>query len=82
MLSVPRGSIRKEGIIAERRWRRAGDHWPVHEVRCIRVAGRPLYEAIVQYGLVVMNTRAEVERAMADYRSARPVQKKAGFVGA
>jgi redox-sensitive bicupin YhaK (pirin superfamily) len=50
--------------------------------RFILVAGRPLNEAIVQYGPFVMNTRDEVEQAMADYRSGRLVQKKASFIGA
>lgn len=35
------------------------------------LAGRPLGEPIVQYGPFVMNTREEIEQAMADYRSGR-----------
>jgi redox-sensitive bicupin YhaK (pirin superfamily) len=33
------------------------------------LAGRPLREPVVQYGPFVMNTRAEIEQAIADYRS-------------
>lgn len=36
--------------------------------RFILVAGRPIGEAIVQYGPFVMNTREEIELAFADYR--------------
>ena len=35
------------------------------------LAGRPLGEPIAQYGPFVMNTREEIEQAMADYRSGR-----------
>lgn len=37
--------------------------------RVLLLAGLPLNEPIVQYGPFVMNTRAEIEQAMADYRS-------------
>jgi redox-sensitive bicupin YhaK (pirin superfamily) len=42
--------------------------------RFILVDGRPLHEPVVQYGPFVMNTRAEVEQAMADYRAGRLVR--------
>lgn len=45
--------------------------------RFILVAGRPLREPIVQYGPFVMNTKAEIEQALADYRDDRLVQRKA-----
>ncbi|MGA7799617.1 MAG: pirin family protein [Gammaproteobacteria bacterium] len=45
--------------------------------RFILVAGLPIDEPIVQYGPFVMNTREEIEQAMADYRSNRLVRKKA-----
>ena len=35
------------------------------------LAGRPLNEPVVQYGPFVMNTREEIEQAMADYRDGR-----------
>ena len=37
--------------------------------RFILVAGKPLKEPIVQYGPFVMNSREEIEQAMADYRA-------------
>ncbi|HVF33824.1 MAG TPA: pirin family protein [Candidatus Saccharimonadia bacterium] len=37
--------------------------------RALVLAGRPLREPIVQYGPVVMNTREEIEQAIADYQS-------------
>ncbi len=49
--------------------------------RFILVSGLALGEPIVQYGPFVMNTREEIEQAMADYRQGRLVQKKASMVG-
>lgn len=49
--------------------------------RFILVGGRPLREPIVQYGPFVMNTRAEIEQALADYRDDRLVQRKAAEWG-
>ncbi len=37
-------------------------------VRCLLLAARPLREPVVQYGPFVMNTREEIEQALADYR--------------
>jgi redox-sensitive bicupin YhaK (pirin superfamily) len=37
------------------------------------LAGRPLNEPIVQYGPFVMNTRAEIRQAIADYEQGRLV---------
>jgi len=37
--------------------------------RVLLLAGRPIGEPIVQYGPFVMNTREEIERAIADYHS-------------
>jgi redox-sensitive bicupin YhaK (pirin superfamily) len=48
--------------------------------RFILVAGRPIGEAIVQYGPFVMNSTDEIHQAMADYRDGRLVQKKAAFI--
>lgn len=39
--------------------------------RALLIAGRPLGEPIVQYGPFVMNSRAEIEQALDDYRSGR-----------
>jgi len=48
--------------------------------RLILVAGRPLGEPIVQYGPFVMNSREEIEQALADYRDDRLVRRRAGTV--
>lgn len=47
--------------------------------RFILVSGRPLNEPVVQYGPFVMNTSAEIEQALADYRSGRLVRTRATF---
>jgi redox-sensitive bicupin YhaK (pirin superfamily) len=39
--------------------------------QALLITGRPLGEPIVQYGPFVMNSREEIEQAMADYRSGR-----------
>jgi len=38
---------------------------------CLILAARPLREPVVQYGPFVMNTREEIEQALADYRDGR-----------
>jgi len=45
--------------------------------RFVLVSGKPLGEPIVQYGPFVMNTRAEIEQAAADYRDGCLVRRKA-----
>ena len=40
-------------------------------VRFLLLAARPLREPVVQYGPFVMNTREEIEQAVADYRNGR-----------
>jgi quercetin 2,3-dioxygenase len=40
-------------------------------VRFLLLAARPLRELVVQYGPFVMNTREEIEQAIADYRDGR-----------
>jgi len=40
-------------------------------VRFLLVAAKPLREPVVQYGPFVMNTREEIEQALADYREGR-----------
>ena len=37
--------------------------------RLLLIAGRPLHEPVVQYGPFVMNTREQIEQALADYQS-------------
>lgn len=44
--------------------------------RFILAAGRPIGEPIVQYGPFVMNTREEIEQALADYRDGRLVRRE------
>jgi quercetin 2,3-dioxygenase len=46
---------------------RAGEHG----VRFLLLAAKPLREPVVQYGPFVMNTREEIEQALADYRDGR-----------
>jgi redox-sensitive bicupin YhaK (pirin superfamily) len=52
-----------------------GDHVRVQAgaqgARCLLLAARPLREPVVQYGPFVMNTRAEIEQAVEDFRSGR-----------
>jgi quercetin 2,3-dioxygenase len=43
----------------------------VDGVRFLLLAGRPLREPVVQYGPFVMNTRQQIEQAVADYRAGR-----------
>lgn len=45
--------------------------------RCIVVAGRPLGEPVERHGPFVMNTRQEIEQALADYRDGRLVRPRA-----
>ncbi len=40
-------------------------------VRFLFLAAKPLREPVVQYGPFVMNTREEIEQALADYRDGR-----------
>ncbi len=49
--------------------------------RFILVAGRPIGEPVVQYGPFVMNTREEIEQAIADYRAGTLVHTRASMSG-
>ncbi|MDP2030577.1 MAG: pirin family protein [Thiobacillus sp.] len=49
--------------------------------RFILVAGRPVGEPVVQYGPFVMNSREEIEQAVADYRAGKLVQTRASMSG-
>ena len=49
--------------------------------RFILVAGRPIGEPVVQVGPFVMNSREEIEQAMADYRDGKLVQTRAAMSG-
>jgi redox-sensitive bicupin YhaK (pirin superfamily) len=57
------------GVLSE------GDHVEVHAgqegASFLLLSARPLREPVVQYGPFVMNTRDEVEQALADYRNGR-----------
>lgn len=50
-----------------------GDYLFAHslnqETRFLILAGKPIGEPVVQYGPFVMNTRAEIEQAVADYQN-------------
>jgi redox-sensitive bicupin YhaK (pirin superfamily) len=49
--------------------------------RFILVAGKPLGEPVVQHGPFVMNTRQEIEQALADYRAGTLVKARAAITG-
>jgi redox-sensitive bicupin YhaK (pirin superfamily) len=55
----------------------AGDYIEIHAgdqaVAFLLLAARPLRESVVQYGPFVMNTREEIEQAMADYKNGQLV---------
>ena len=48
--------------------------------RFLLVTGSAIGEPIVQYGPFVMNTRDEINQALADYRDGRLVQTKADMI--
>jgi quercetin 2,3-dioxygenase len=53
--------------VGERVYARAGERG----ARFLLLAAKPLREPVVQYGPFVMNTREEIEQAIADYREGR-----------
>jgi len=48
--------------------------------RVLLLAGRPLREPIVQYGPFVMNSREEIEQAIADYQAGRFATEEMGRI--
>ena len=65
-MTVPAGRMailknEGEGVVVE----------ALEEARAILVAGQPLGEPIAQYGPFVMNTQAEIQQTLADYRDGR-----------
>lgn len=63
-LGVKQGGVLGPGAVLEVRAQAAG-------ARFLVLAARPLKEPVVQYGPFVMNTRQEIEQAIADYQSGR-----------
>jgi len=67
---------RAAGILSD------GDNVHVHAgaegARFLLLAAKPLHEPVVQYGPFVMNTRAEIEQALADYRDGHLVDAASG----
>jgi redox-sensitive bicupin YhaK (pirin superfamily) len=43
----------------------------MEDARAILVSGRPLGEPIAQYGPFVMNTQAEIQQTLADFRDGK-----------
>ena len=52
---------------------------PAEQAKLILVGGQPIKEQIVQYGPFVMNSRAEIERALRDFQAGTLVREKAAF---
>jgi len=48
--------------------------------RVLLLAGKPLREPVVQYGPFVMNTRQEIEQAIADYQAGTLSQGEIGRI--
>jgi hypothetical protein len=48
--------------------------------RVLLLAGKPLREPVVQYGPFVMNSRAEIEQAIADYQSGALSREQIGRI--
>jgi redox-sensitive bicupin YhaK (pirin superfamily) len=63
-LAMKTGGVLGPGEALEVRAQAAG-------ARFLVLAARPLNEPVVQYGPFVMNTRQEIEQAIADYQSGR-----------
>jgi redox-sensitive bicupin YhaK (pirin superfamily) len=63
-LAIKTGGVLGPGAVLEARAQANG-------ARFLVLAARPLNEPVVQYGPFVMNTRQEIEQAIADYQSGR-----------
>jgi len=63
-LAIKTGGVLGPGVVLEARAQANG-------ARFLVLAARPLNEPVVQYGPFVMNTRQEIEQAIADYQSGR-----------
>ena len=64
----------RDQVVASNQLARLSDGDSLHLVspagaRALLIAGRPLGEPIVQYGPFVMNSREQIEQALADFRS-------------
>ena len=60
-MAILANDAQADGVVIEA----AGD------AKVLLVAGQPLNESIEQYGPFVMNTREEINQAVADYREGR-----------
>ena len=49
-------------------------------IEILLLQGRPLDEPVVQYGPFVMNTREEIEQAIADYQAGRLSRDRIGTI--